>query len=134
MKLKNANIKSKEEALHRMIDGEVFYHKDVELSFTSDFIDTVNSYFVVINKTEQRIDPLKSYLDWYQHFQKEVPWEDDLQNGPILCHVWDTTPPKIQKQIRLVQELTDNVYYDQYNTPWDKATPVTKEDLWNKGE
>lgn len=130
MKLKNANIKSKEEALHRMLDGEVFYYNTVKLYYSKELFEGLNSLFIAEHKDGYR-DELLGLLDTYHLFEIEHNWEDDLRDENILCFVWDRSELRYAS---IVCEKQDGQYLTDHGCRWKFATPVTKEDLWNKGE
>jgi len=84
MGLKSAGLKSEKEAMHRMIDGGVFFFEKCRIFFDgSKFVFTYAGV-----KDYRGIDwPLwEGLTDW----QVEVDWKESLSpDNPRWCKVWD---------------------------------------------
>ena len=86
MILKNAGLKSKEEAMHRMIDGEVFYD-GLETRFLHTMEGTLSAFVIKYFDGEQ--NNIKGYWEMIGDWQTGIKWQDTLEDGPVLCWVSD---------------------------------------------
>jgi hypothetical protein len=127
MTLKNAGIKSTREAVERMMKGEIFFCEGVKLF--CDFTSHGNPFRCIYPTGESF--SINSLFDDIADWQKEIQWEDDLANGPILCHVWsdDNRPTKLVRWIESFDE--DGYICANSKCIFENATPVTADCLWN---
>ena len=119
-KLKNAGLKTIQEAMHRLIDGEVLYITDndtirVDPEGFSSMLESPNT------------TPLSDVQTW----QVKKEWWETLKDGPILC--WlnsvDSRRKEIAAYISLVR--SDGQYLSDTGTVWRFATPVNPEECYN---
>ncbi len=114
MMYKNAGIKSKKEAVQRLINGEEFV------------ITSGNSIVTRFKFCENEVNPLQGsdggWLHYCEEWETEVEWYDNLGEG-ILCWVWDFDEKS--KQIAIVTEYHKHNQYPYIATcGWGNAVPV----------
>lgn len=131
MKLINANLKSENEALHRMIDGEVFFYSNLTISW--DIYNNCMSFVDDIGR-DQKID-FNNVAEW----KKEASWEDFVKaGGKVLCNAWDDDEDDYSVvYIHEIRENTDYKYVSDYilgTTEWRHATPIAESDIWVKDD
>ena len=125
MILKNAGLKSKEEAMHRMIDGEVFYEcRDVSLLHIMEG-DTQSAF--VIRYSDGELAHIKGLWGVVEAWQVEVKWQDTLKDKPVLCWVSDGDEESRSWATRIVcyREGEEQPYADCDSIKWEYATPVS---------
>ena len=119
-KLKNAGLKTIQEAMHRLIDGEVLYITDndtirVDPEGFSSMLESPNT------------TPLSDVQTW----QVKKEWWETLKDGPILC--WLNSIDSHRKEIATYISLVrpDGQYLSVTGTVWRFATPVNPEECYN---
>ena len=128
MKLINANIKSVEEALHRLIDGEVFYTEGENKLYFNPLAKVLNDMFRISGCTVNT--PINDSFNRCKNWQVEEKWWEGIsEDNPVLCFVWDA--PSIPKYpcVRWVKEKNGHEFLTHGNISWANAQPVTAEDL-----
>ena len=121
MKFKNAGLATKEEAMHRMIDGAEFYYMSNKIRFVADIRGEYR--FKLYSCLAD--DYIKRYWKYVQDWQVPVTWEDDL---PVLCWVWDNIG---ERECMVVETIKDSYYLDKEDIPWKYAEPVKPGDCYD---
>jgi hypothetical protein len=123
MKTVNAGIKTVEEAMIRMIGGEVFYDSS---SHNKIYYD--KSYVRSSSPFRLSLSTVKPYILWdrVREWEVEVIWYENIEK-PVLCWVSDIDP-SLKENPDLIIVYNDNQYCT-WSASWKYATPVTKEDL-----
>ena len=130
----NAGIKSKEEALLRLLRGEKFYNGAWEVSIGKKSTDPL----FVSNRglpSSKHIDclivgELNRFAEW--EVEQEAQWYHNIPEGGIICEVWDDDP-SIVKYERVIKY--DNNYVQGYSfftegdIWWKHARPLTCDDV-----
>ena len=80
---KNAGIKSKKEAAQRLMNGELFYHRDDCIFFDED----CNSPFRYRSNGIEV--PLTDHFEIINEWQVEIDWRENIGKG-VWCWVWDS--------------------------------------------
>ena len=78
---KNAGIKSKKEAAQRLMNGELFYHRDDCIFFDED----CNSPFRYRSNGIEV--PLTDHFEIINEWQVEIDWRENIGKG-VWCWVW----------------------------------------------
>lgn len=117
---KNAGIKSKREAVQRLINGE-------------EFVITSGRDVVTRFKfCETELNPLQWSDGWWLHYEvweTEVEWYDNIGEG-VLCWVWDFDEKA--KSIAIVTEYHEDFTYPYLASSgcgWGNAAPVKPGEL-----
>lgn len=128
MKLVNAGIKSKEEAVERLRNGEVFYYGGGKIHYMEFCIYDGDSPYRFGES------PLRIYWNHFSYWEKAINWEDDVRNGKrVLCYVWSNEGQKggIARIIKKVRDKPNLAkYLDTREVSWNCAAPVPIEDIW----
>lgn len=131
MKLVNAGLKSKDELVRRLIDGEVFYYEEDK----KIFYDPVRKYIFASPFVYQSHDekmPMSGIFDqWYMlKIEKKPDWKDDLEKCSILCKC---TPLRGSYScFALIDHINEHLnYVCVFGQQFKDATPVTPDMLWN---
>lgn len=128
MILKNAGLKSKEEAMHRMIDGEVFYSQTITFSCSKNTNTTsdLRARFLV-TFSDGGSDDINSLWSDIEEWQTEIKWQDTLEDGPVLCWVSDISLETRCCAVLIALDCSDEggVYKDVGGIHWEYATPVS---------
>ena len=115
---KNAGIKSKREAVQRLINGEEFV------------ITSGGSVVIRFKFCENEINPLQWSDGWWLHYEMwetEVEWYDNIGEG-VLCWVWDFDEKA--KSIAIVTEYHEDSSYPYLaSCGWGNAAPVKPGEL-----
>ena len=117
---KNAGIESKKEAAQRLIDGEKFYWRGMEISFDPSHTSPFR------NGESDLIRSWSNYEQWEVAFE----WYDDLGEG-VLCWMWDSNEEPGER-VRLVTRYApeDASKFGTKNCAWfEHATPMTAEEV-----
>lgn len=129
-KLVDANIKSKAEFIRRMIDGEAFHVDGATVFFREDGCRP----FIYKNSSGA-----VTFTEWtdFNKMKVEVEhrWYDDLENGHILCWVWDgDKKPKYGLPVMIVECGEDGKFICIHGDEWDNAEPIKPEECYGYGE
>ncbi len=126
MKLVNAGLKSKDELVRRLIDGEVFYHGKSRVYYD---INRGGSPFVFNNGFTNNLDGIFDCWSTLQ-VEKKPDWTDDLEKGSILC---ECTPlPGGYSCFARIDHINEHLnYVSVLGQQFKDATPVTPDMLWN---
>jgi hypothetical protein len=117
--LKNAGIQSTTEAVQRLVVGEVFYYKGLELRFDPSLPHPFRNGESALVR------------GWDHYKQWEVPcqWYEALGEG-VLCWVWNGN--EMERQLRIVTWY-DPSYDSRFRLrsgAWvEHATPMTSEEV-----
>ena len=77
MKLTNANLTTKKEAIQRMLDGEVFYDSDGTYKLFYDEIVAGLPFMCIDLETTDK-DKIKGFWNEIESWQIEQPWEPTI--------------------------------------------------------
>ena len=117
--LKNAGIKSKAEAVQRLVAGEVFYYKGLELRFDPVFTHPFRA---------GEGDLTQSWR-YCTEWEVKPEWYEDLGEG-VLCWVWDgneeTRQPRV---ITKYDPEYDCKFRLMSGIRFEHATPMTSEEV-----
>lgn len=114
---RNANIKSKKEALTRLMNGEVFYYEGTKICYNEGRVQPFRS----------GAEPLHYNLDEYKNWQTKQNWDENIPEQGILC--WVSGTDKLEKDLATIVTYSDGkIYRDSYACEWEYATPLTKEE------
>ena len=118
----NAGIKSTKEMYTRLLEGEVFYFEDVELSFDGKLFPFTLS---IIGS---------QMVDYYAEFEVKKPWyEFASEKNPILCKVWNNDSDGCYfYNIESFHKGT-LTFIDTECCSWDNATPVKPSECFQGG-
>lgn len=125
MKTKNAEIKTKQEAIDRIIGGEEFLHKECLFHYNEDFIKLGQSPFRVC--FEESNSEIQSDL-WgeFEQWERELHWYEQLEK-PRLCWVGDTTTVLIDSITR--SPTNGDGFVDINGDFYAEARPVRPDEL-----
>ena len=118
--LKNAGIKSKTEAVQRLINGEKFYWEGQKVHFDP-------SYTLPFRWGDHDL-----FSGWYYYecWEVKFEWYDALGEG-VLCWVWDGNQPP-RRRVGLVERY-DPSYDCKFRLKsgewYEHAQPVTAEEV-----
>ena len=124
MKLKNAGLATKEEAMHKMIDGAEFYYNGNKL-FLEEGCLGIQTFSTTYAHPDLHTQLIKKQWYYVQDWQVPVTWKDDL---PVLCWVWDNIG---ERECRVIETIKDYYYLDREDVPWKYAEPVKPEDCYD---
>ncbi len=118
--LKNAGIKSKKEAVQRLIDGEKFYWGGLEMSFDPSRT----------NPFRAEESDLTGYWYYYKKWEVKFEWYDDLGEG-VLCWVWDGNEEPRRRVGVVTRYVSESVFkFSLKSGAWvEHATPMTSEEV-----
>ena len=123
--MKNAGIKSREEAKQRLDNGEVFYCYGKKIYFDVERVWDGESPYMFGKQEIQDI--------WNQteNWKVETDWRDEASpENPVLCWVWDEIS---SKRPALVTEYIENELYPYRSlSNWKYAEPVKTSDCWSE--
>ena len=124
-KLVNAGIKSRQDAIERLIKGEIFYCGESYWKIYYD-INRINE-----GKSPFRCkdDPLQyalhSYLDW--KVEEEVKWYEDIPEKGVLCWVGCRADNRVTLIKRFVE--SDGYQFKSETGNYYNAIPLTREEV-----
>lgn len=120
---KNANLKSKEEAMKRMINGEVFFYCGYELYF-----DVKWSYPFVCKNPAGYVEKINAYWDFLYNWEIAGEWYENLGEG-VLCWVWDED--KSYRKLALIEAYRHDFDYKfkVYDGFYKNAEPAAREEV-----
>lgn len=123
----NAGLKSKAEAIKRMMDGEVFYFGKDKIFYSED--QQYTSPFIILGDKEARLGPSWSkYREWT--IQVECSWYDNLSGG-ILCWVSNDENDENGWMEKIVLGHDKDFIYPfrTRSSRWKYARPMTKDEI-----
>ena len=128
MKLINANIQSVEEALHRLVDGEVFYTEVGNKLYFNPVAKVLNDMFRISGYTVDT--PINESFNRCEEWKVEEKWWEGIsEDNQVLCFVWDGAIKPKNAQAAWVKEKNGHEFLTHGNMSWANAQPVTAEDL-----
>lgn len=121
----NAGIKTIEEAIKRLMDGEAFYSAEHNHKIKYDP--------TVLNSSPFRFDtePLKDYFGQYEEWLKKADWRGTLDEKPVLCWVWDGENEDSKLLIVVVEYRKGHEYpyFANKGYNYEFAEPATLESI-----
>ncbi len=121
---KNAGIKSKKEAAARLLDGEKFYYKGLEMSFDPAFTHPFRA-------GEGGLTRSWRYCTEWEEWNVKPEWYDDLGEG-VLCWVWDgNEEPRRRLGVVVRYVPSEDIFkFGLKNGVWyEHAEPMTAEEV-----
>jgi len=137
MKTKNANVKTEVEAMHRMLDGEIFLYETKTKEYRLLF-DAENAKFEYRAKNSNFSIRLNLNKFDLSIFMVEADWKDEVsEENPICCWVSDNKHRlKNKKTPALVTGINRNGGYRAGPVNWKYAEPIKKGEMkfWGEDE
>ena len=127
MSKKNAGLATKEEAMKRMIDGEVFYHDDSKFYYDAPITSSNSRARFIVDRTASGMgkDDIMGLWSTFKRWTLKTEWTADVsEENPILCWVWDNEEEG--KGVAQVTKYNKGKMYP-YTTPdsmFENAEPV----------
>ena len=124
---KIAELKTWQEAAKRMIDGEVFYYQDAELSCDTLGDSEVN--FVVSSSGSSEL--ITGLWEDVKSWKVKMSWEDALdENEPVLCWVskFDEEARSRAFVITHIDYSSGKRYLSAGGSRWKYARPVNPDE------
>ena len=119
---KNAGIKSKKEAAQRLMNGELFYHRDDCIFFDED----CNSPFRYRSNGIEV--PLTDHFEIINEWQVEIDWRENIGKG-VWCWVWDSDESDRSAFIVKSYNMKDKIPYITDLGRWINAEPMTEAEV-----
>lgn len=120
---KNANIKSKKEAIQRMMDGEVFYGEGGAKIYYEEASSGAPFRCVV----DGRNNPLTGLFDLFDEWQTKTEWYENIPEQGVLCWVWVESPAG--RQLRVIVRTDHDSFIAAGGGAWKNAEPVKLEEI-----
>lgn len=132
--MKNAEVKSKEEALKRMIDGETFYLSTLDKGILIICFDTITMRFISIyglNNSIVKPITIEFVEKYFKEFISESPWYNNIPTCGKLCWVTNSSSESLKPR-KIVGYKSTQVYLDSEGEEWLFAYPIknTREYIW----
>jgi len=123
MKTKNAEIKTKGDAIQRVIDGEKFLYKDCLFYYDEEAILLGQSPFRV--SFEEKVSSMEGefWID-FEQWERELHWYEQLEQ-PRLCWV---TSNKAVLITGITRDPKDG-FFDTIGDFYEDAVPVEPDEL-----
>jgi len=131
MSNKNAGLATKEEAMKRMIDGEVFYHDDSKFYYNQPTDSGNGRARFLVDRTDSGMgkDDIMGLWSTFKRWTVKTEWTADVsKENPILCWVWDGEEDKRVAQVTKYQQGYNYPYITE-DTMFEHAEPVKEGEI-----
>lgn len=133
--MKNANIKSIEEAKKRLENGEVFYLNEYILYYQDSYMLKGESPYRFKHKLLGNVAITGAWYS-FEDWQVESKWYDNIPEQGILCFVSDTKDLSFSEfgkgtlfDIIMSYHSLENYFSGKISDSWQYARPVTEDEI-----